>query len=172
MIDESQTDATPLLVVDAANVVGAVPDGWWRRRAEATALLRDALEPLAEKGLAGHGLPAALAWLTRPPLEVVLVVEGAAARIAASRTVRVLAAQGSGDDAIVQLVAEEGAGRRSAVVTRDRALRSRVIELGAAVVPPSALPRRSRLPRHSRLPSGPARRSETSDPARPEDGYD
>src|SRR5207237_5286316 len=30
----------PLLVVDAANVVGMVPDGWWRRRAEATELLR------------------------------------------------------------------------------------------------------------------------------------
>lgn len=134
-----------LLVVDAANVLGVVPDGWWRRRAEAAELLRDALDPLADSGLSGRGLPAELAWLTRPPLDVVLVVEGAAARIAGSRTVRVVAASGSGDDAIVSVVATEGIGRRVAVVTADRALRSRVIELGAVALAPSALPRRSRL---------------------------
>ncbi|MDP9246561.1 MAG: NTP pyrophosphohydrolase, partial [Candidatus Dormibacteraeota bacterium] len=32
-----------LIVVDAANVVGSVPDGWWRDRAAATERLRDAL---------------------------------------------------------------------------------------------------------------------------------
>jgi len=127
--------------VDAANVVGATPDGWWRRRAEATELLRDALEPVAEHGLAAAGVP----WLARPPLEVVLVVEGAAARVAASRTVRVLAARGSGDDAIVRLVAAGGATRPTAVVTADRALRARVARLGAAVVSPAALPPRGRL---------------------------
>lgn len=145
-IDAQRTKGPPLVVVDAANVVGAVPDGWWRRRAEATELLRDALEPLAESGLPAGSLPAALTWLTRPPLEVVLVVEGAATRVAGTRAVRVVPAQGSGDDAIVRVVASEGAGRRSAVVTGDRALRSRVIDLGAVVVGPGALPRRSRLP--------------------------
>jgi len=30
------TGDQPLLVVDAANVVGSVPDGWWRDRAGAT----------------------------------------------------------------------------------------------------------------------------------------
>ena len=125
-------------MVDAANVVGVVPDGWWRRRAEAAELLRDALAPVAERGLPGGDLP--------PPLEVVLVVEGAASRVAGSPTVRVVAAPGSGDDAIVDLVAREGPARRRAVVTADRALRSRVMELGAAVVPPSALPPRARLP--------------------------
>src|ERR1041385_1749095 len=63
----------PLLVVDAANAIGVIPDGWWRRRAEAVALLRDALEPVAEAGLAG--------WHAGP-LEVVLIVEGAASRVA------------------------------------------------------------------------------------------
>ena len=105
----------PLLVVDAANVVGMVPDGWWRRRAEATELLRDAFEPLADTGLAGRDLPAELAWLASPALEVVLVVEGAAAGIGGSPSVRVVPARGSGDDAIVNLVAEEGGGRRTAV---------------------------------------------------------
>ena len=33
----------PLVVVDGANVVGSVPDGWWRDRAGAARRLRDAL---------------------------------------------------------------------------------------------------------------------------------
>jgi hypothetical protein len=139
--------ARPLLVVDAANVVGAVPDGWWRRRAQAAELLRDALEPVAAAGLAPGGLPVGLEWLTRPPLEVVLVVEGAAARIGGSPSVRVVAARGSGDDEIVRLLAAEAAGRQAAVVTADRGLRTRVRALGGAVVGPGALPPRSRLPR-------------------------
>jgi hypothetical protein len=135
----------PLLVVDAANVVGAVPDGWWRRRAQANQLLRDALAPLASSGLAAAGLPGSLAWLSRPPIEVVLVVEGAAAGVASTDAVRVVAAEGSGDDAIVALVAREASGRPCAVVTRDRQLRSRVASLGAAVLGPDALPPRRRL---------------------------
>jgi hypothetical protein len=127
--------AIPLLVVDAANVVGIVPDGWWRRRAEAAELLRDALAPVAERGL--PGLPG--------PIEVVLVVEGRAARVASSATVGVVAAPRSGDDAIVDLVAREGAGRRRVVATADRELRARAAALGAEIVPPSALPRRSSL---------------------------
>ena len=139
----------PLLVVDSANVVGMVPDGWWRRRAEATELLRDALEPLADTGIAGRDLPADLAWLAGPALEVVLVVEGAAARIGGSLSVGVVPARGSGDDTIVNLIAdiaEEGGSRRTAVATGDRALQSRVARLGASVLPPTALPLRARLP--------------------------
>ena len=125
----------PLLLVDAANAVGMVPDGWWRRRAEAAALLRDALEPVAERGLPG-----------RPgPLDVVLVVEGAASRIGDGRSVRVVAAPGSGDDEIVELVRSTGGDRRVVVATADRWLRSRVAALGAEVVPPSALPPRASL---------------------------
>lgn len=32
-----------LVIVDAANVVGSVPDGWWRDRHGAAERLRDAL---------------------------------------------------------------------------------------------------------------------------------
>ena len=59
-----------LLVVDGANVVGSVPDGWWRDRPAAAAKLRDALVPVASTGLPS----------VRTPVEVVLVVEGVAAR--------------------------------------------------------------------------------------------
>jgi hypothetical protein len=124
-------DAEPmLLVVDAANVVGSVPDGWWRDRAGAAARLREALRPLAADGL--PGLP--------PPLEVVLVVEGAARQLPAAPEVRVVSAPGSGDDAIVAEV-RAAAGRPTAVVTADRGLRQRVVELGATVYGPSVLPR-------------------------------
>ena len=126
----------PLLVVDAANVVGSVPDGWWRDRAGATERLRDRLVPLAR-----HGLPDGIAgpeWL-HGPLDVVLVVEGAARRVGGVPGVRVVPADGSGDDAIVELVGEECTDRRCAVVTADRELRSRVTELGAHVLGPRSV---------------------------------
>ncbi|MBQ1048310.1 hypothetical protein KBX50_07510 [Micromonospora sp. C51] len=116
-------EPTPLLIVDAANVVGSRPNGWWRDRAGATARLRDTLVPLGERGLPPE-LP--------PPVEVVLVVEGAARDVPGVEGVRVVSAAGSGDDAVVDLVA--GAGqRRRVVVTADRELRQRVTAYGAEV---------------------------------------
>jgi hypothetical protein len=115
--------AEPLLVVDAANVVGSRPDGWWRDRAAATVRLRDRLVPLRDGGL--PGLP--------PPVEVVLVVEGVARRVPGTDEIRVVAAEGSGDDAIVGLVGAEAADRSCVVVTSDRELRARVTALGAEV---------------------------------------
>jgi hypothetical protein len=125
--------AVPLIVVDAANVVGSVPDGWWRDRAGANRRLRDALAPIATHGLSDAGVPD---WAKRPPLEVVMVVEGAARDVTGTDEVRVVAAKGSGDDAIVDLVDTEGAGRACAVVTADRGLRARVSALGATVLGP------------------------------------
>jgi len=120
-----------LLVVDAANVVGAKPDGWWRDRAGATARLRDGLTGINAAGL--PDLPG--------PVEVVLVVEGRARDVPGIEGVRVQSAPGSGDDAIVALVAAESPGRRVVVVTADRGLRERVRALGAEVRGPSAVPR-------------------------------
>jgi hypothetical protein len=121
----------PLLVVDAANVVGSKPDGWWRDRAAATARLRDGLTGLHSAGL--PELPG--------PVEVVLVVEGRARDVPATDGVRVQRAPGSGDDEIVALVAREGAGRRVVVVSADRGLRARVTALGAEVRGPTSVPR-------------------------------
>jgi hypothetical protein len=121
--------ADPLLVVDGANVVGSVPDGWWRDRAGAAGRLRDALAPIAATGLPE--------WLPGP-IEVVLVVEGKARGVPGSATVRVVDADGSGDDTIVRLVADN-AERSVAVVTADRELRARVTELGATVLGPRSV---------------------------------
>jgi hypothetical protein len=127
---------TDLLIVDAANVVGSVPDGWWRDRPGAAERLRDTLVDVAE-----HGLPDADPAV-RPPLEVVLVVEGAARGIAGVDGVRVVAAPRSGDDTIVDLLRREGGDRRCVVVTADRELRQRVERLGAAVLGPRSVRRR------------------------------
>ncbi|MGW1892811.1 NTP pyrophosphohydrolase [Streptomyces sp. NPDC002004] len=113
-----------LVVVDGANVVGSVPDGWWRDRRGAAERLRDRLTAAAQQGL--PGLPG--------PLDIVLVVEGAARGVPSVPGVRVEDAPRSGDDRIVDLVA--GADRPVVVVTADRELRRRVTELGADVVGP------------------------------------
>ncbi|MFE9689373.1 hypothetical protein [Micromonospora sp. NPDC005806] len=121
----------PLLIVDGANVVGSRPDGWWRDRAGAAARLRDALVPVAETGVPPE-LP--------QPVEVVLVVEGAARDVPAVPGVDVVAAPGSGDDTVVDLVAA-APDRRRVVVTADRELRARVGALGAEVHGPRWLGR-------------------------------
>lgn len=112
----------PLLVVDAANVVGSVPDGWWRDRAGAAERLRDALRGRDE--------------------EVVLVVEGKARNVSSVDDVQVVSAERSGDDKIVEVVQSMGAGRPVTVVTADRELRRRVMALGAEVAGPTSVPRR------------------------------
>jgi len=131
------------IVVDVANVMGSRPDGWWRDRPGAAVRLHAELAALAAKG--------------RPvlpddpePEQFVMVLEGAAkaaatrintARIEAGQVeanpVRVVQADGSGDDAIVALV-RELSGRR-VVVTADRELRRRSEAAGAQVFGPSWL---------------------------------
>ncbi|MFE9404260.1 NTP pyrophosphohydrolase [Streptomyces sp. NPDC006530] len=109
--------ARPVLIVDAANVVGSVPDGWWRDRKGAAERLRDRL---AERHF---------------DEEVVLVVEGAARDVESVPGVRVESASGSGDDLIVELAAAL-ADRPCTVVTADRELRERVRAYGAGCVGP------------------------------------
>ncbi|OAH12866.1 PIN domain-containing protein [Streptomyces jeddahensis] len=117
---------TALVIIDAANVVGSVPDGWWRDRHGAAERLRDRLVRYAVDGLPGHP----------GPVDIVLVVEGAARGVASVSGVHVEAAPGSGDDRIVELVGEAAPDRPCLVVTADRELRRRVGELGAQVAGP------------------------------------
>jgi hypothetical protein len=118
-----------VLIVDAANVVGSRPDGWWRDRAGAAARLRDRLAALQRV----EGLPGDDAGVAHP--EIILVVEGAARGVEDVPGVRVVAAPGSGDDTIAMLAAPE-AGEHRTVVTADRELRRRAESAGASVVGP------------------------------------
>lgn len=119
----SRPTVSPLLVVDAANVVGSRPDGWWRDRPGAAERLLHALVSWQEGNDAG---PA-----------VVLVLEGrarAGAEAGTAGSLRVVHAAGSGDDEIVDVVAAAGRAepdRSIVVVTADRGLRDRVQQHGA-----------------------------------------
>ncbi|WP_037203469.1 NYN domain-containing protein [Rhodococcus opacus] len=119
-------DRTVLVVVDAANVVGSRPDGWWRDRAGAARRL------LAELATFEQRLD--------QPAEVVVVLEGAAKAAVTGATsaefegLQVVSADSSGDDAIVDVVAaaaEADGDRPIIVVTADQGLRNRVEALGA-----------------------------------------
>jgi hypothetical protein len=107
-----------VLLVDAANVVGSRPDGWWRDRAGATARL------LGRLALAVPGLVAPDGSRVT---DVVAVVEGRARDVTAPDGVRVVRAEGSGDDAVVAAAAElDRKGTPVLVVTADRGLRARL----------------------------------------------
>ena len=118
-----------VLLVDAANVVGARPDGWWRDRAGATSRLLRRLAPLA-----GHELPAPGGGVRCD--EVVAVVEGAARAVEAPDGVTLVRAERSGDDALAACAARLAReGRELLVVTADRGLRARLPEAAAVTGP-------------------------------------
>ncbi|MBB4684926.1 NUDIX domain-containing protein [Amycolatopsis jiangsuensis] len=130
-----------VLVVDAANVLGSRPDGWWRDRRGATERLRDRLATLAGEGLrdpvAGVGAGPAWQWWPR----VVLVVEGEPRTVPSVPGVEVAAADADGDAKLVEVAAQarERAENHVVAVTADRELRDRVSALGAQVLEPGAL---------------------------------
>jgi len=145
-------------VVDVANVMGARADGWWRDRAGAA--LRLCREVIA---LAGRGDETAGAWVlvlegqarqavtlleedssleeeTAPVADWVPLPADEAPTADAISPVRLVSAPGSGDDAIVGVVAETiGRDESCLVVTADRELRQRCEELNASVVGPGWL---------------------------------
>ncbi len=136
----------PAIVVDAANVVGAVPDGWWRDRVGAADRLLARLAELADAGVPAGALgletgqrsgaaPAgavpgsADVWLP----EWVVVLEGQARAAQQAPGLAVVRAPAGGDDAIVEQTERLVAGGRSVVVvTGDHGLTRRVHALGAA----------------------------------------
>lgn len=105
-----------MLLVDAANVVGSRPDGWWRDRAGAARSLVERLRASA---------------VERP---IVVVLEGAARAGVPEGDVagvRVVHAPGEGDDTLALL-----ADRSTRLVTADRGLAART---DAEVVGPTWL---------------------------------
>jgi hypothetical protein len=117
-----------MLVVDAANVIGSRPTGWWKDRAGAA---RSFVGDLRAAVAAGR--------LSAP---VVVVLEGKARAGAPSgeaEGVTVVHATGSGDDALVDVVRGAPDGEAVVLVSADRELRRRAEALGAEVVGPSWL---------------------------------
>jgi RimJ/RimL family protein N-acetyltransferase len=117
----------PMLLVDAANVMGSRPDGWWRDRPAAAKRL---VEQLRASLVSGH---------LDPP--VVVVVEGAARpgiQEGDAAGVRVVHAAGNGDDLLVEL-ATAALPTPAVLVSADRELRRRVAAVGGTSVGPSWL---------------------------------
>ena len=114
-----------MLVIDAANVIGSRPTGWWRDRPGAARAFTERVRATVSAG-----------GLDRP---VTIVLEGRA-RAGADEGdidgVAVVHAPGEGDDTIAA-IAE--ADRDVVVVTADRGLAERVRAADAEVVGPTWL---------------------------------
>ncbi|MFT4230949.1 MAG: NUDIX domain-containing protein [Microbacterium sp.] len=124
-------DVRPAVVVDAANVVGSVPDGWWNDRAGAAGRLLSRVAERAVEGVPAEalGLPAST-WFP----EWTVVLEGEARAAADVAGLGVVRADGEGDDTIAAVAARLVAhGRSVTVVTSDRGLTTRAEDAGAAV---------------------------------------
>jgi 8-oxo-dGTP diphosphatase len=114
------------LLVDAANVVGSVPDGWWKDRAGATKRLASRLLPLV-------GTTVAVGDSAGVVATVQMVVEGKAREVELPLPVKAIRAGGSGDDTIVAAAPELAATSEAmVVVTSDRELVRRVTSAAAA----------------------------------------
>lgn len=113
-----------LWIVDAMNVIGARPDGWWRDRRASVRRLAGALE----RFVAATGDSVTLVVDGRPAADL---PEGE------YQGMRVVYATRRGadaaDDRIVELVASSAAPGAVHVVTSDRDLQARVRKLGAQV---------------------------------------
>jgi hypothetical protein len=114
-----------MLVIDAANVIGSRPTGWWRDRPGAARRFTERVRATVTAG-----------WLD-PPVTVVLEGQArAGADEAVVDGVEVVHAPGEGDDTIAAIAA---ANREVVVVTADRELGDRVRAADAEVVGPSWL---------------------------------
>jgi hypothetical protein len=119
-------EARLMLLVDAANVVGSRPNGWWRDRPGAA---RDLVSGIRRSVATGE--------LSRP---VVVVLEGQAKQGVEEGTadgVEVVHAPGHGDDTLVAVAAESD--EQVVLVSADRELAERVRLTGADVVGPTWL---------------------------------
>ena len=108
-----------MLVVDAANVIGSRPTGWWRDR------------PGAARRFVGQVRARVQEGRIDPP--VIVVLEGRArdgAEEGEDGGVEVVHASGEGDETIVSVA---GAGADVVVITADRELADRVRAVGGDV---------------------------------------
>ncbi len=108
-------------IVDAMNVIGSRPDGWWKDRSGATAALVEKLDSWA--ATEGTNVTVVLERPPRVPIHSSVIEIAHAPRAGAN----------SADDEIVRLVQADARPQEIRVVTSDRALADRVRNLGAGV---------------------------------------
>jgi predicted RNA-binding protein with PIN domain len=110
-------------IVDAMNVIGTRPDGWWKDRRGARIRLIEQLER----------------WASPEGQQVTVVFEGPTSAAVHSSVIRIQhaprAAANSADDEIVRMVRDDDHPSEIDVVTSDATLANRVRGLGARVYP-------------------------------------
>jgi hypothetical protein len=112
-----------MLLIDAANVIGSRPTGWWRDRPVAARTFVNQVHDAVEAGQIDDSVVMVLEGESRGGFEAG-VVGG----------VEVLHAEASGDDMLINVIS--GTSDRVTLVTADRELRERAEALGAEVVGP------------------------------------
>jgi predicted RNA-binding protein with PIN domain len=110
-------------IVDAMNVIGSRPDGWWKDRRQAIVRLVERLDRWA--AAEGHRVTVVLEKPMSPPIKSVVVEIAQAPKAAAD----------SADDEIVRLVRNARRPQDIIVVTSDRKLADRLRGIGASVSP-------------------------------------
>jgi predicted RNA-binding protein with PIN domain len=110
-------------IVDAMNVIGSRPDGWWKDRRRAMEELVDRLERCASGE--GHHVTVVFEQPMSPPIRSSVIEIEHAAKAAAN----------SADDEIVRLVLADDRPEEITVVTSDVELAERVRDAGASTHP-------------------------------------
>jgi predicted RNA-binding protein with PIN domain len=110
-------------IVDAMNVIGSRPDGWWKDRRHAMVRLVERLDRWA--AAEGHRVTVVLEKPMSPPIDSVVVEIAQAPKAAAD----------SADDEIVRLVRNARRPQNITVVTSDRRLADRLRGIGASASP-------------------------------------
>ena len=109
------------------NVIGSRPDGWWRDRGRAMAVLVNQLEQWAS--VEGDDVTVVFERPPSPPIDSSVITVAHAPKAAAN----------SADDEIIRLVRADANPSDIRVATSDRALSERVQAAGASVYPAERL---------------------------------
>ena len=110
-------------IVDAMNVIGTRPDGWWKNRRSAMVRLVDQLEGWASAE--GQSVTVVFEHPTSPPIRSSVIAIEHAPKAGAN----------SADDEIVRLVRAADRPQEITVVTSDSTLADRVRDAGASAYP-------------------------------------
>jgi predicted RNA-binding protein with PIN domain len=110
-------------IVDAMNVIGTRPDGWWKDRHRAMVGLVDKLDRWASAE--GQDVTVVFERPTSPPIRSSVIDIGHAPAAGAN----------SADDEIVRLVLADDRPQEINVVTSDVTLANRVRDVGASAYP-------------------------------------
>lgn len=121
LISGEDVKVAELLIVDAMNVIGSRPDGWWKDRGGAMRAFALAVDEHARA----------------TGKKIVVVFDNDPGDLPTTSAIQIVIARGRGrnaaDDEIARLVAEDSDPERLTIVTSDRELVEKVSAAGAQI---------------------------------------